>query len=188
MANVHLSIDYANQKFKDHERRFNYTTPTSFLELINFYTALLAKKQGAIVEDISRLERGLSTMDETTNKVDMLKEKLVLTMENVKVEEKNTDELILIVNKEAEEAEREQNIAQIQEEETNIIANNAKRQLDEATVQLEAAIPAMQAAEDAVDCLSVKAIVEFSSFGQPPPGSELVTRCVQILKGGFNKR
>lgn len=50
-------------------------------------------------------------MEETTNKVDMLKEKLVLTMENVKIEEKNTDELILIVNKEADDAEREQAIA-----------------------------------------------------------------------------
>jgi len=46
-------------------------------------------------------------MRETTNKVDILKEKLVLTMENVKVEEAKTDELIIIVNKEAEEAERE---------------------------------------------------------------------------------
>jgi hypothetical protein len=34
----------------------------------------------------------------------------------------------------------------------------------EATKSLEAAIPAMEAAEAAVDCLSVKAIVEFSSF------------------------
>ena len=37
MANVHLSIDDANTQFKIQERRFNYTTPTSFLELINFY-------------------------------------------------------------------------------------------------------------------------------------------------------
>jgi len=37
MANVHLSIDDANQDFKLRERRYNYTTPTSFLELINFY-------------------------------------------------------------------------------------------------------------------------------------------------------
>ena len=54
-------------------------------------------------------------MEETTNKVDMLKEKLVLTMENVQVEEKNTDELILVVNAEAESAEKEQAIAQEQE-------------------------------------------------------------------------
>ena len=126
-------------------------------------------------------------MRDTTEKVDILKEKLVLTMENVQIEEKNTDELIQIVNKEAEEAEREQAIAQKQEEETNVIANEAKKQMDEANVQLEAAIPAMQAAEAAVDCLSVKAIVEFSSFAQPPSGTELVTRAVQILKGGFKK-
>ena len=41
----------------------------------------------------------------------------------------------------------------------------------------------MQAAEEAVDCLSVKAIVEFSAFSSPPAGCELVTRAVQILKG-----
>ena len=46
-------------------------------------------------------------MSETTNKVDILKEKLVLTMENVKVEEAKTDELIVIVNKEADDAEKE---------------------------------------------------------------------------------
>jgi hypothetical protein len=56
------------------------------------------------VDSIARLERGLATMRETTNKVDILKEKLVLTMENVKIEEQKTDELIVIVNREAEDA------------------------------------------------------------------------------------
>jgi len=37
MADVHLSIDVANEKFRKLERRFNYTTPKSFLELIDFY-------------------------------------------------------------------------------------------------------------------------------------------------------
>ena len=108
MANVHLSIDDANNEFKIQERRFNYTTPTSFLELISFYDKLLGEKQGIIIESISRLDRGLSTMSATVNQVDLLKVKLVLTMENVAVEEKNTDELIVIVNKEADAAEIEQ--------------------------------------------------------------------------------
>ena len=85
----------------------------------------MKEKQGAIIDDISRLERGLTTMDDTTKQVDILKEKLVLTMENVKVEEEKTDELIQVVNREAEEAEKEQAIAQKQEEETNVIANAA---------------------------------------------------------------
>jgi dynein heavy chain len=103
-------------------------------------------------------------MTETTNKVDILKEKLVLTMENVKVEEKATEELITVVNREAEEAEKEEEIAKVQEEETNVIADAAQVKMDAATKELAAAIPAMEAAEAAVDCLSVKAIVEFSSF------------------------
>jgi len=37
MAEVHLSIGEANKLFLAQERRYNYTTPTSFLELINFY-------------------------------------------------------------------------------------------------------------------------------------------------------
>ena len=188
MANVHLSIDDANTQFKIQERRFNYTTPTSFLELINFYQKLLGSKQGQIIDQIARLERGLSTMRDTTNKVDILKEKLVLTMENVKIEEEQTNALIIVVNKEADEAEKEQAIAQVQEEETNVIAEAAQKQMAEATVQLEAAIPAMEAAEEAVNCLSVKAIQEFSSFNSPPPGTDMVVRATQILKGVTNKK
>jgi dynein heavy chain len=60
--------------------------------------------------------------------------------------------------------------------------------MDEATKQLEAAIPAMEAAEEAVNCLNVKAIVEFKSFNAPPPGTEIVTRAIQILKGVTNKK
>lgn len=126
-------------------------------------------------------------MTETTNKVDILKEKLVLTMENVEIEKKTTDALIEVVNKDSEDAAREQAIAQKQEEETNVVADAAQKEMDEANKQLEAAIPAMQEAESAVDCLSVKAIVEFSSFAQPPPGTELVCKAVMILKGNFKK-
>lgn len=122
MANVHLSIEAANIEFRERERRFNYTTPTSFLELINFYTGLLGKKQGFIVAQIERLEKGLYTMDQTTKQVDLLKEQLVIKMEQVEVEKKNTDVLIEEVTREAEIADREKEAANIQEEETNVIA------------------------------------------------------------------
>ena len=41
MADVHQSIEAANTDFLAQERRHNYTTPTSFLELIKFYKNLL---------------------------------------------------------------------------------------------------------------------------------------------------
>jgi len=50
MAHVHLSIAEANADFLIQERRRNYTTPTSFLELINFYKMLVNSKRGKISE------------------------------------------------------------------------------------------------------------------------------------------
>lgn len=50
MAHVHLSIGDANDEFLAAERRHNYTTPTSYLELINFYKMLVDSKRGKISE------------------------------------------------------------------------------------------------------------------------------------------
>lgn len=59
MAMVHMSIEEANEEFRRAERRNNYTTPTSFLELITFYKLLLNNKRGHITSQIDRLEVGL---------------------------------------------------------------------------------------------------------------------------------
>jgi len=48
MAFVHLSVDDYNEEFKRAERRINYTTPTSFLGLLQFYIKLLGEKRGKI--------------------------------------------------------------------------------------------------------------------------------------------
>jgi dynein heavy chain len=48
MANVHLSVGLKNLEFRERERRHNYTTPTSFLELISFYKGLLGSKRDKI--------------------------------------------------------------------------------------------------------------------------------------------
>jgi dynein heavy chain len=128
------------------------------LELISFYELLLNKKQGGIVTQIERLERGLSVMENTTKQVDTLKTKLELTMEEVGIEKVKTDELIEIVTKEAGEAAIEEEKAAEQEAATNIVANAAEEAMATANRELEAAVPAMEAARDAVDCLSVKSI------------------------------
>lgn len=72
MAEVHLSISEANVEYLQLERRYNYTTPTSFLELISFYKLLVDKKRNKITDQINRLEIGLQTMKSTTDQVEGL--------------------------------------------------------------------------------------------------------------------
>ena len=72
MAHVHASIDDANLRFLKQNRRYNYTTPKSFLELISFYKSVLEDKQGKIIRQIARYEQGLQILAETQSKVEGL--------------------------------------------------------------------------------------------------------------------
>jgi dynein heavy chain len=140
------------------ERRYNYTTPTSFLELINFYKILLDKKRDKITDQINRLEIGLQTMKSTTEEVEKLQKKLEEKMVDVEIEKEKTNELIGIVGKESLDAEREQDIARVQEEETMKMTNAANEEMAKAEKELKEAVPAMKAAEEAVSCLDKKSI------------------------------
>jgi dynein heavy chain len=158
MAQVHLSIGEANEEFRTAERRHNYTTPTSFLELINFYKFLLGKKRGKITDQINRLEIGLQTMKSTTEQVEGLQKLLEIKMVDVGIEKEKTDELIEVVGRESLDAEKEAEAAAVQEAETIEFANAAKAEKAAADRELAEAIPAMERATDAVNCLEVKSI------------------------------
>jgi len=122
MAYVHLSISEANMNFLAQCRRYNYTTPTSFLELISFYKALLGAKTERISDQISRLETGLETMNNTTNQVAELQKLLDVKMVEVEIKKESTDKLIDIVTSESAAAAIEEEAAKIQADATNAVA------------------------------------------------------------------
>ena len=158
MAEVHLSITEANADFLRMERRFNYTTPTSYLELISFYRLLLDKKRDKITDQIDRLEIGLGIMKATIEQVEGLQKLLDIKMVDVEQEKAKTGELIEIVGRESLDAQREQDLANIQAEDTNKLAREAEATKASANKELEEAVPAMKAAEAAVACLDKKSI------------------------------
>ena len=183
MTECHLSIATANKDFLARERRCIYTTPTSFLELIKFYKSLFKKKVDKIIDKIVRLETGLSTMKSTTEQVEGLKQQLELKMVNVKKQEEETNVLIEIVGNVSLIAEEEQRLANIEQDKTTALANEAKQIKDVADVKLEEAIPAMEAAKQAVNCLNKTTVQELKSLPKPPKERESVTATVLILRG-----
>ena len=94
MAETHLSINVANDRFRKYERRNNYTTPKSFLELISFYKSLLDEKRGFVEKQIKRYTLGLQILDETKSKVLGLQEELKVKMVEVEKQRAETNELI----------------------------------------------------------------------------------------------
>jgi hypothetical protein len=74
---------------------------------------LLSREQGKIGNQINRLESGLGIMQAVTEKVDDLKKLLEIKMVDVGIEKEKTDELIEIVGKETEIAEKESELAAV---------------------------------------------------------------------------
>jgi dynein heavy chain len=187
MAEVHLSIGDANKEFLAAERRYNYTTPTSFLELINFYKMLLGKKRGKITDQINRLEIGLQTMASTMEQVGSLQKLLDVKMVDVGIEKEKTGELIEIVNKESADAAVEADAAAIKEEDTIAATEAAKKEKAAADAELSEAIPAMERAQEAVNCLTKGSIDELKALGSPPAACVEVAKGVLILLKGEKK-
>lgn len=89
-------------------------------------------------------------------------------MVDVEHEKAKTNELIEIVGKESLDAQKEADAAAIQAEETDKVANAAKEEKAAADAELAEAIPAMERATEAVNCLEIKMIQELKALGSPP--------------------
>lgn len=69
MSYVHTTVNEMSQLYLATERRYNYTTPKTFLEQIKLYQNLLAKKRMELVAKIERLENGLMKLQSTASQV-----------------------------------------------------------------------------------------------------------------------
>jgi len=69
MANVHKSVNAMSEVYLTNERRYNYTTPKSFLEQIKLYQSLLQSKFDELQAKTVRLENGLEKLKSTSAQV-----------------------------------------------------------------------------------------------------------------------
>lgn len=65
MSFVHTSVNEASQQYLQHEKRYNYTTPKSFLEQIALYLNILSTKNHELQGKMQRLENGLEKLRST---------------------------------------------------------------------------------------------------------------------------
>lgn len=72
MAHVHTSVNQASEKYQRNEKRYNYTTPKSFLQQISLYRNLLEKSQAQLQHKMKRLDSGLQKLQTTAAQVKVL--------------------------------------------------------------------------------------------------------------------
>jgi len=188
MAFVHLSVEHANKRYLEEERRYNSTTPKSFLELIFFYLRMLTSKQKGVKSDVERLTAGLEIMREVQLKVTSLREDLQATQQQVEGKKEATEDLIKQVTAAKAVAAKEQDAARREEEKCAPLAAEAAQIQEQASKELEEAMPAMNEAKNAVDCLKQKEIQELKSMQKPPVEcTDVCAACAFLIKGAKKK-
>ena len=186
MSEVHLMVTDKSVEFKTTTRRFNYVTPKSFLEFIDFYKMLLAKKRDELGKQIDRLDVGLSTLRKTAADVAELQVDLNHTMVKVAEKVKATDALIVNMGVQRADAEVQESAAQIVKKDAEEASAAAAIIEKDAEAELSQAQPAMDAAFGAVDCLTKASLGELAGFSNPPTGVPLVTgACLMMLDGEY---
>ncbi|XP_046594204.1 dynein beta chain, ciliary [Neodiprion lecontei] len=181
MAHAHTSVNAASRLYLASERRYNYTTPKSFLEQISLYTKLLRTKSKELQGRVERLENGLAKLRSTAAQVDELKEKLAV--QEIELQQKNdaADALIAIVGVETDKVQTEKALADEEESKVAIIAQEVSKKQKDCEVDLMKAEPALLAAQEALNTLNKANLTELKSFGSPPGAVTNVTAAVMVL-------
>lgn len=178
---IHVSVTDMAERFYLELRRRYYTTPTSYLELINLYLSMLDNKRQELCMARDRVKNGLTKLLETNVLVDkmkvdlsalepVLKQKSIdvdALMEKLSVDQEKADEVRKVV-------QEDEALAKVKAEDTQAIADDAQRDLDEA-------LPALEGANQALNSLDKGDIAEIKVFTKPPDLVMTVMEAVCIL-------
>uniref|UniRef100_A0A3B3RIQ7 Dynein axonemal heavy chain 17 n=1 Tax=Paramormyrops kingsleyae TaxID=1676925 RepID=A0A3B3RIQ7_9TELE len=181
MAYVHTSVNKSSRSYLANERRYNYTTPKSFLEQIKLYQNLLSLKSKDLATKMERLENGLQKLNSTSTQVDDLKAKLAAQEVELKQKNEDADKLIQVVGVETEKVSKEKAVADEEEEKVAKIAVVVQGKQKDCEEDLSKAEPALIAAQEALNTLNKNNLTELKSFGSPVSAVTNVTAAVMVL-------
>jgi len=187
MAYVHTSVNEMSHLYLLNERRYNYTTPKSFLEQIKLYQNLVKRKSKELLQSMERLENGLTKLQSTASQVDDLKAKLAAQEVELQQKNEDADKLIQKVGVETEKVSKEKEFADNEEKKVAVIAKDVAEKQKSCEDDLAKAEPALIAAQEALNTLNKNNLTELKSFGSPPAAVVNVTSAVMCLLAPPNK-
>ncbi len=183
-ASLHQSVIQTSARMLLAVRRYNYVTPTNYLELVLGYRELMRLKLAALGDARDKLANGLSKLESSKIQVE---EMSVSLAEKQKVVEKSSAECdALLVKIVQEKRIADEQKAEVEETSARIAVekNKCEAIAADANADLAEALPALEAAMAAVDKLDKASITEVKSFASPPLA---VGVCLQAVCTLFNR-
>ncbi|XP_058258889.1 dynein axonemal heavy chain 11 isoform X1 [Hemibagrus wyckioides] len=178
---AHTCVNEVSVKYQQNEKRFNYTTPKSFLEFMKLYSNLLATKRRELTQKMERLENGLQKLLTTASQVEDLKAKLALQEVELHHRNSDTEALIAKIGQQTDKLNQEKSVADAEEQRVAAIQAEVTKQQKETEEDLAKAEPALQAANAALNTLNRLNLTELRTFPNPPVIVTNVLAAVLVL-------
>ncbi|PAA64367.1 hypothetical protein BOX15_Mlig029056g2 [Macrostomum lignano] len=179
----HQSTINLSARFGSELGRYNYVTPTSYLELINTYKQLLDEKRTEIHRQKRRYEVGLDKLQSAAEEIGVMQQNLTALQPQLVQASKEVDETMIIVEKESQEVAKQEKVVKADEAVANEQKQAAQAIKDECDSDLAEAIPILNAALAALKTLTQQDITIVKTMKSPPAGVRLVMESVCVLKG-----
>eukprot|EP00931_Biecheleriopsis_adriatica_P059470 TRINITY_DN3558_c0_g1_i1.p1 TRINITY_DN3558_c0_g1~~TRINITY_DN3558_c0_g1_i1.p1 ORF type:complete len:4293 (+),score=1112.20 TRINITY_DN3558_c0_g1_i1:173-13051(+) len=169
-------------RFEAELKRIYYSTPTSFLELIQTFKSLLAEKRASISSLKSKYEVGLDKLTTTELSVESMKQELIALQPQLVEKNKEVGEMMIVVNEESAKTEKVKEVVAADEAVASEAAEQSNAIKQECEEALAEAMPALNEALKALDTLSAKEIAEVKAMKNPAAPVRLVLSAVCVLK------
>ncbi|CAF0750041.1 unnamed protein product [Didymodactylos carnosus] len=177
----HEHIRLLSQRFLSELSRYNYVTPTSYLELILTFKDLLRIKRTEVQSLKDNYLNGLKQLDYARVAIDAMKKELTELQPKLKETAIIVENLMVRIEQETAEVEARKEIVAADEAVANEAAAKAQSIKDECENELMEALPALKEAEQALDTLKPADIVVVKSMKNPPKGVKLVMEAVCVM-------
>lgn len=173
--------DFSAQIFQT-ERRFVYTTPKSFLELINLFKSMLSQKEGELIDNKEKYELGVVKLTETGEVVSKLEEELKIFSVEVEAKKKSADAKAEVVEREKTKVQAENDVAEIEAEKCRKIQIEVEAKMKSVQNDLDQALPLVEKAKAALNGLNVGHFRDLKALKNPPADiNKTFTACLHLL-------
>ncbi|KAM4632527.1 dynein axonemal heavy chain 3 [Discoglossus pictus] len=177
------SVKELSDSYYNTLRRHNYVTPTSYLELILTFKALLNSKRLEVDTMRNRYLVGLQKLDFASSQVSVMQKELTALQPELIKTSAETEKMMIKIEKETVDVDAKKELVSADEKVANEAAAASQAIKDECEGDLAEAMPALEAAVSALDTLNQSDITLVKSMQNPPAPVKLVMESICVMKG-----